>query len=389
MHNKIVIVGGGIVETDKHYYYARSQLVEYLTGFFDYYSRVMWFVRLAQSRQYNTNFDNSKIELKIINQDGETIFSLKGILGQLRNYWNFFNCLDKRTDVIVNNLSLTSLPYVLMARFCAHKVLFYLGSDPRLTMDLRSSTLYGRFASLLNCLVLPFTLMAAHGVLVRGHSTLIQTLRWNKKTILSKPLISYKYFRNIIADRTNLLPRDKLVILYVGKLEKNKGVQVLLKALGILKKKYQADKIFRLNIVGSGIMETDLRVMSEDYNIADTANFHGFIDDPSTLASIFMRSDLFIVPTIYSEGFPRVIDEAMASGLPVICSRLGGMKDGLTEGEVLFVEPGNAENLASAVAKIMDDEDLRGKLQSNSAKRAEKILHQTATEQHALFLSGL
>lgn len=389
MQKKIVIVGGGVVETDNHKYYARSQLVEYLTGFFEYYSHVVWSARLASSHQYNISINGSKIDLNIINPNGETIFSLKGILGQLRNYCVFYHCLDKFTDLIVNDLSLTSLPYVLIGRLKGRRVVFYLGSDPRLTMHLRSDCFYGRFASLLNYLVLPLTLITANGVLVRGHSTLIQCLRWNKRTILSNPLISYKYFKKNMVDRTSLLLDGKLEILYVGKLNKNKGVQILIKALGILKKKHPGEKTFYLNIVGNGDMESELRAMVEKCGIADAVRFHGFINDPLVLASIFQSNSLLVVPTVYHEGFPRVIDEAMASGLPVVCSRLGGMKDGLKEDEVLFFEPGNAEELATAIEKIMVDEELRRKLQKSSTKRAKKILSQTASEQHALFLSSL
>jgi len=389
MNKKIVIIGGGVIETDENNYYSRSQLIEYLTGFHAYYSDVRWSVRLANTHQYKSRIDNCNLTLDIINKDRETIFSLKGILGQLKHYWYFFHNLDEFTDVIVSNLSLTSLPYVLIARFRARKVVFYLGSDPRLTMKLRSDSLYGKAASLFNYLVVPITLMTAHGVLVRGHTTFIQSMRWNKNTILSNPLISYKYFRNIMADKAKLLRHDSLEILYVGKLEKNKGVHVLIEALGILAKKYPKTKTFRLNIVGSGIMEQELRDITRYRDIAEIVHFHEFIDDSFTLASIFARSDLFIVPTVYSEGFPRVIDEAMASGLPVICSMLGGMKDGLKDDEVFFVDPGNAEELAFAIAKIMDDEGLREKLHANSVNRAKKILQQSATEQHAMFLADL
>jgi glycosyltransferase involved in cell wall biosynthesis len=76
----------------------------------------------------------------------------------------------------------------------------------------------------------------------------------------------------------------------------------------------------------------------------------------------------------------------MACGLPVICSEIGGMKDGLEKDEVFFVEPGDADGLAIAVVKIAENKTLRKKFQENSIRRARKILQQTAAEQHVQFL---
>ena len=196
--DKIVIVSGGVIETDGLNYYGRSQLVEYLTEFHKYYEKITWSVRLAKSHDYHTGFDSSKVTLDIINKKSGSFFSIAGVWEQIKHYCFFSRKLDDSTDIIVNNLSLLSFPYVVLSRIFGRTVVFYLGSDPKLTMKLRNDSFYGKIASLLNYLVFPLTLMSAHGVLVRGKTTLGQSLRWNKNTILSNPLISYKHFNKSI-----------------------------------------------------------------------------------------------------------------------------------------------------------------------------------------------
>lgn len=386
---KIIIVSGGVVESDGENYYGRSQIVEYLTEFEKYYQQVVWSVRLAKTRNYQTSFSGVKILLDIINPKGGSFFSAAGICEQFRHYGIFVRQLDADSDVIVNNLSLLSLLYVTLARIFGRRVVFYLGSDPKLSMVLRKGSFYGRMASRLNCLVLPVTLKLAHGVLVRGQTTFAQAIRWNKNVILSNPLISYKHFRKSI-DGQDKKDDDSLVLLFVGKLEENKGVHILIDALKIILEKYSSnDKLIKLHIVGNGPMENELRLLARNYGIADKVSFHGFVDDADKLRHLFTMSSVFVVPTLYHEGFPRVIDEAMASGVPVIASRIGGMKDGLKDGEVFFVEPGNINELADAVLKIITDETLRKNLQESAKKRAEEILQYTAAEQHANFLAKL
>ncbi|VAW74826.1 hypothetical protein MNBD_GAMMA15-1145 [hydrothermal vent metagenome] len=387
--NKIIVIGGGIIETDGDRYYARSQIVEYLLGLNQCYNKVTWMARLIDSHDYRTPIDNTGVRLDIINKNMETILSLRGCIGQIISYWRFARDIDRRTDIIVSEYSVTSMPYLLMTRLFGRKSLYYLGSDPRLTKDLRKDTFYGRFSSFAKSIVLPLSIKLANGVLVRGKSTYEQCSHWNSNIILSSPLISYKHFRDVLSKRIDGRQKDRFDILYVGKLEENKGVHVLLNALKLLQSANNASIDIRLNIIGSGIMVHELMELAETNNLGHIVKFHGFVDDPEKLADIFSASDLFVVPTLYHEGFPRVIDEAMVCGIPVICSRLGGMKDGLDENEVIFISPGETSELADAMTAIMNDSELRDKLRTSSIARAEKTLRNTASEQHATFLEKL
>ncbi len=201
---KLIIIGGGVVENVGKKYFGRSQIVEYLNGFKAFYPKITWATHLAKSRNYNTLISQEKnIKLDIINIGGQPILTLKGILLLMKHYLKFARHLDKSTDVIVNGLSLTTFPYLFLARLLGRKSLYYLGSDPILTKNLRSGTLYGRVVSWLNIIALPIILKCTNGVLVRGKTTFDQCQRWNKNTNLSKPLISYHYLRKIAAKENN------------------------------------------------------------------------------------------------------------------------------------------------------------------------------------------
>jgi len=139
-------------------------------------------------------------------------------------------------------------------------------------------------------------------------------------------------------------------------LDNNKGVQVLIKAFAQI---YETEKenhaCLSLDIVGNGPDFDIFRNIVTKFKMTSHVTFHGFVDNSKTLYNIYKKSNAFVVPTIYSEGFPRVIDEAMICGLPVICSNIGGMKEGLTDNEVLFCNPGDVGSLCTVLRNLIPE----------------------------------
>ena len=94
---------------------------------------------------------------------------------------------------------------------------------------------------------------------------------------------------------------------------------------------------------------------------------HGEI--PKFLAA----ADVFVLPSL-SEGFPLVILEALASGVPVVATPVGGIPDVLTSGSnALLVEPGNVDELAEAITRILSDDTLRQNLINNGLRTSHQI----------------
>ena len=97
------------------------------------------------------------------------------------------------------------------------------------------------------------------------------------------------------------------------------------------------------------------------------------------------------MPSVIPEGFGRVAVECLAAGTPCVISALGGLLDIVTDGvEGLHVPPGDAEQLAGAIRRLLDDEPLRLRLgAAGPAKAAEFMLSRVAPRVEQVYLAAL
>jgi len=145
-------------------------------------------------------------------------------------------------------------------------------------------------------------------------------------------------------------------LLFVGPLIRRKGLQDLLDALS----DPDLDKV-RLTVVGDGPYTEVLREMADLHGLSDRIEWKGEV--PQVDVARIMRScDVLCLPS-YMEGRPRVVNEAMASGLPVIAARTGGIPDMVREGETaLLFDPGDVVGLRECIKTLADSADLREKM---------------------------
>jgi glycosyltransferase involved in cell wall biosynthesis len=108
----------------------------------------------------------------------------------------------------------------------------------------------------------------------------------------------------------------------------------------------------RYQIVGDGARRAALEHLAELRGVGGAVEFLGHREDvPALLA----RADLFVLPS-RSEAFPNGAIEAMAAGLPVVCSAVGGLLDLVTPGRTgLLVDPADPQALAAAIRSLVDD----------------------------------
>jgi L-malate glycosyltransferase len=105
-------------------------------------------------------------------------------------------------------------------------------------------------------------------------------------------------------------------------------------------------------IVGDGPRRTELEALVRSRRLEDAVHFLGHREDVSRLLA---DADIFALPS-RSEAFPNSAIEAMASGLPVVASRVGGLLDMIEDGQTgLLAEPGNAESFAAALSQLLAD----------------------------------
>lgn len=129
---------------------------------------------------------------------------------------------------------------------------------------------------------------------------------------------------------------------------------------------------FQYVIAGKGKLETDLRQLAEMGGVSDRVHFLGFRTD---MADLYKAADIFVFPS-KREGLSVSLTEAMAAGLPVVCSRIRGNTDLVKDGKNGFLfNPEDAEELAEKIKLVTrGDKSLMGdmgkkKIQACSAKK--------------------
>jgi glycosyltransferase involved in cell wall biosynthesis len=139
---------------------------------------------------------------------------------------------------------------------------------------------------------------------------------------------------------------DTVRVIYVGRLEAVKGVDVLLHAWSLLRRRCDA----RLLIVGKGSQLEELQTLARALGVWREVHFVGDVADPA----VWLRqADVYVQPS-RQEGLANAVLEAMASALPVVATRVSGSLDLIEEGaNGYLVTPDDAAALASALEKVL------------------------------------
>jgi glycosyltransferase involved in cell wall biosynthesis len=157
--------------------------------------------------------------------------------------------------------------------------------------------------------------------------------------------------------RTTLGVQDEeFVFGYVGRLSEEKGVDYLLQAAASLS---NTQASFRVVVVGDGGQRRDLERSARDRGLNGRVVFTGF---QSNTEPWLTAMDAFVLPSL-TEGTPMALLEAMAAGVPVLASAVGGVPAVITDGENgLLVPPGDVMGLATVMRTIAASAALREKL---------------------------
>lgn len=147
-------------------------------------------------------------------------------------------------------------------------------------------------------------------------------------------------------------------ILFLARLEKEKGVYQAIDIYHILKKRY---KNIELVIAGDGHEYRNTVEYVSSLELADV-HFIGFIRGEKKRLT-FMKADIYLFPTFYGEGMPLSVFEAMAFGLPVITCPVGGIKDFFKDGQMGFlVDSRRPEDFTPFVEKLVISRPFRTKI---------------------------
>jgi glycosyltransferase involved in cell wall biosynthesis len=154
--------------------------------------------------------------------------------------------------------------------------------------------------------------------------------------------------------------------LFVGRLSPEKDIPTLLRATAVVVANQPS---FRLQIAGSGRCIGELATLAGSLGLDDHVEFLGDVAD---VPGLLGRASLFVLPSV-TEGLPITVLEAMACGLPVVATRVGGTPEAVAEGQSgLLVEPGEPEQLARALLKVWSDVELAKQMGIAGHRRVEE-----------------
>lgn len=157
--------------------------------------------------------------------------------------------------------------------------------------------------------------------------------------------------------------REPLVLSW-GRVQYEKGFQVLAAAMARLRGRVPDAQCM---IAGRGSYLPDLQSQVDVLGVSDLVHLAGFVPDDE-LRNLLQRASCVVIPSLY-EPFGIVALEAMAAGAPTVVARTGGLAE-IVEGTGagLLFEPGNADELAQQIERVLTDADLRHSLQSAAAE---------------------
>ncbi|MGD6806249.1 MAG: glycosyltransferase family 4 protein [Candidatus Bathyarchaeia archaeon] len=203
-------------------------------------------------------------------------------------------------------------------------------------------------------------LRAADKIIAISNATKEYVLRLGAKPSKIKVIyngVDIARFRIIPGKREEMrkklgIPQDAVVVLTVRRLVYKNGVDTLLGCANIAAKK-NAKIVFVA--VGKGPDMESVRQQIEQLSISANFRLAGFVSD-ADLPSYYNLADLFVLPSKSGEGLPLVAMEAMACGLPVIATDVGGVKEILSKEHSKLVPPNQPDQLAAAVLNYAESD---------------------------------
>jgi glycosyltransferase involved in cell wall biosynthesis len=213
---------------------------------------------------------------------------------------------------------------------------------------------------------------AAHRVIVLGPTYQREMSRaWKRDDLAWAPnMADVASFRDpcTAAPAPWLAPGERAV-LFVGRLSAPKGIYDLFDAIPRVLERHPETRFVLVGVAESDAKEPLVRAAAERRGIGARVSFLGSLEGRDKVAA-YARSQMLVVPS-WTEGFPLVIPEAMAAGLPVIASAVGAIPDFVGDGEDGFLVPPKAPTeLAERICRLLSDEAMRRRMSARVRARA-------------------
>lgn len=159
------------------------------------------------------------------------------------------------------------------------------------------------------------------------------------------------------------LPLEVQIGSFSGILIKSKGVDFILR---VWKTVLESQKDLLLVIIGEGPERKNLEVLTKELGISEKVRFTGLV---SNVNEYLQASDVFIFPSWHPEGTPNAVLEAMASGIPIMTTKVGNLEDFIEDGvNAIFIDINYSEDCIEKLKRLLSDETLRKNLSLNAIR---------------------
>jgi glycosyltransferase involved in cell wall biosynthesis len=177
-----------------------------------------------------------------------------------------------------------------------------------------------------------------------------------------------------------------LQLLTVSRLDPEKNPLLLVETLAELERRSPGR--YRLTWVGGGPLDGAVRQRAAELGVTDRLELRGWIPFGAELLDLYRRSHVFVHVSL-TEGVPRVLFEAMAFAIPIVATEVGGVPGLLDGGRAgLLVPPGDRNALATAIGRMIADEELREALISHGLELAQELTLEAQAAQVARFIAA-
>lgn len=186
-----------------------------------------------------------------------------------------------------------------------------------------------------------------------------------------RPMISYTD-KDVIIDRS-YEPKEKYNILFLCRMQKEKGIGELLEAVYNLKARGISS--FNLTVVGGGPFLEDAKRLVQKYAINDMISIEGSVKDEVKKKKYYSDADIYILPTYYREGFPRTLYEAMIFGTPILTTFVSGIPSLMVDKEnCRRLEPRSVKSIEEGIEFATKCYDVMGRYAKNATQTVFKVV---------------
>ena len=365
----VIVLNSGIAFHDNKLSLHRgyNQFLEELS---DYFDNILLSQFIVKSSEHNLSDWSLSNLSNVTIQDVSILDSHKNIIPKVLNYMAASIKIIKivRSNqffyiFLPGNLSIL---YIILCLLFKKRYALYIRGDWLLDRRWRIGDLYGYLFS------------NARFILVTGENYLERIKPYNKNVEKVIPMIELT--GDDICPRSNYAFNNQINLLFLGRIEKAKGIFDALKAFELL---HKINRRLHLTVVGDGPDFIEFEKICKTKRLTKYISLLGMIKNKDKLKEIYKKMDIFIFSS-HREGFPRVLYEAMTFGLPIVTTFVGAVGSVMEDGKnCLRVKKQNPNDLGEKIWQLICDEKLREKIGKGATDTILQLFNEFERNSHA------